>query len=88
MLTTLPTEHDGIINSIQYSANGRYLASISSKTDSSVYFLDPMNGQVLRRFQRHDLCGSWVALSPDEKYLATTSDDATVRIWRLDEPSQ
>lgn len=86
VLTTLPTEHAGIINSIQYSANGHYLASISRKTDSSVYFLDPMNGQVLRRFQRHDLCGSWVALSPNEKYLATTSDDATVRVWVLDEP--
>jgi WD40 repeat protein len=47
-----------------------------------------MNGQVLRRFQRHDLCGNWVTLSPDGKYLATTSDDASVRLWRLDAQQQ
>jgi WD40 repeat protein len=53
-----------------------------------VYFLDPMDGRVLRRFHRHDLCGGWIALSPDHKYLATTSDDASVRIWWLDDSSQ
>ncbi len=83
-LTTLPTEHNGIIKSIQYSPDGRYLASISRQTDSSIYFLDPMTGKVLRRFQRHDLCGGWIALSPDQHYIATTSDDASVRIWWLD----
>ena len=86
-LTTVPTEHHGIITSLQYDPGGRYLASISRKTDSSVYFLDPMSGQVLKRFHRHDLCGGWVALSPDHRYLATTSDDASVRIWWLDSPS-
>ena len=84
-LTTLATEHTGIIKSIQYSPDGRYLASISRQTDSSIYFLDPMTGEVLRRFARHDLCGGWIALSPDQHYIATTSDDASVRIWRLGE---
>lgn len=87
-LTTLPTEHRGVVTSLQYSADGHYLASISRKTDSSVYFLDPMNGRVVRRFHRHDLCGGWIAMSPDHKYLATTSDDASVRIWWLDKRSQ
>jgi WD40 repeat protein len=83
-LTTVPTEHRGVISSLHYSPDGRYLASISRKTDSSVYFLDPLSGQTLRRFQQHDLCGAWVALSPDGKYLASTSDDASVRVWHLD----
>jgi WD40 repeat protein len=82
-LTVIPTEHNGIIKSIQYSPDGRYLASISRQTDSSIYFLDPMTGKVLRRFARHDLCGGWIALSPDQHYIATTSDDASVRIWWL-----
>lgn len=85
-LATLPTEHHGLIGSIDYSADGRYVASISRKTDSAVYLLDPLDGRVLRRFQPHDLCGASVAVSPDQRYLATTSDDASVRVWRLTAP--
>jgi len=79
----LPTAHRGIINSIALGGQGRYLASISRQTDSAVYLLDPRSGEVMVRFQRHDLCGGFVALSPDGRYLATTSDDASVRIWDL-----
>lgn len=87
-LVTLPTEHHGLIASIHYSPDGRYVASISRKTDSSVYFLDPDDGAVLRRFRRHDLCGAAVAVSPDRHWLATTSDDASVRLWRLEAPAR
>ncbi|MDV3239915.1 MAG: hypothetical protein LOY58_13815 [Gammaproteobacteria bacterium] len=87
-LATLPTEHHGLIASIHYSPDGRYVASISRKTDSSVYFLDPADGAVLRRFRRHDLCGAAVAVSPDRRWLATTSDDASVRLWRLEAPAR
>jgi len=81
-LTTLPTQHLGIIKSIDYTPDGA-LATISRQTDSSVYFLDPVSGTTLRRFQRHDLCGADISISPDGRYLATTSDDASVRIWVL-----
>ena len=82
-LTTMSTEHTGLIKSVQYTDQGAALATISRQTDSSVYFLDPISGEVMRRFQRHDLCGADVAVSPDGRYLATTSDDASVRIWVL-----
>jgi len=82
-LTTLPTQHLGIIRSIDYTPDGE-LATISRQTDSSVYFLDPASGDTLRRFQRHELCGADISISPDGRYLATTSDDASVRIWLLD----
>ena len=84
-LAVLPTEHYGLIRAVQYTGEGAALASISRQTDSSVYFLDPISGDVLRRFQRHDLCGADVSVSPDGRYLATTSDDASVRIWVLGE---
>lgn len=83
-LTTIATEHHGIIKSLQYLDNGRELASISRQTDSAVYFLDAASGEVKRRFQRHELCGADIAVSPGGRYLATTSDDASVRVWLLE----
>lgn len=84
-LEVLSTPHQGIIKSVEYLEPGDVLATISRQTDSAVYFLDPSSGAPLRRFQRHDLCGGDIAVSPDGRYLATTSDDASVRIWRLDQ---
>ena len=81
-IETLDTDHKGIINNIQFTPGGQ-LASISRQTDSSVYFLDPASGETLRSFQRHELCGGDIAISPGGRYLATTSDDASVRIWVL-----
>ncbi len=82
-LTVLDTPHHGIVKSLAFSANGRELASISRQTDSAVYLLDPHTGHPLTEFESHDLCGAWVALSHDGRYLATTSDDASVHIWDL-----
>ncbi len=83
VLRVLPTAHHGLIRSIAYAADGRTLASISRHTDSAVYFHDPRTGIVTHRFVPHDLCGGFVLLSPDGRYLATTSDDGSVRVWRL-----
>jgi WD40 repeat protein len=82
-IEVLPTRHRGIIRSLQFLAGGSELATISRQTDSSVYFLDPATGAVTRAFLRHDLCGADVAVSPDGRFLGTTSDDASVRIWDL-----
>ena len=83
-LELLATEHHGIINSVQYSDDGQQLATISRQTDSSVYLIDPRSGATAQRFQKHDLCGGDINLSVGGHYLATTSDDASVRIWVLD----
>ncbi len=82
-LSTLATEHRGLINSIQFGRDSAYLASISRQTDSAVLFLDPTTGRTIERFQPHDLCGSVVRLSPDGRILVTTSDDDSIRIWEL-----
>lgn len=81
-LQTLPTEHHGIINDLNYLPDGR-LASISRQTDSAVLLLDPGSGRTLARLQRHALCGVAVAVTPDGRHLASTSDDNSVRIWHL-----
>lgn len=82
-LTILPTAHHGIVKSISFGRDGRMLASIGRQTDSAVYLLDAQTGAVLKRFQPHELCGTHVRLSPDGRYLASTSDDASVHIWDL-----
>ncbi len=82
-LQILPTAHHGIVKSIHFSRDGRTLASIGRQTDSAVYLLDAQTGTVLKRFQPHELCGTYVRLSPDGRYLASTSDDANVHLWDL-----
>lgn len=82
-LEILPTAHRGIVKSISFDRGGRRLASIGRQTDSAVFLLDAQTGNVITRFQPHQLCGTFVRLSPDERYLASTSDDANVHIWDL-----
>jgi WD40 repeat protein len=87
VLDVLPTRHHGIIRDMQFIGDGGSLATISRQTDSSVYFLDPDTGEVTRAFQRHALCGASIAVSAKGRYLGTTSDDASVRIWDLGQPA-
>ncbi len=82
-LQHIKTEHFGRINRIAFMPDGKHLASISRQTDSSVLILDAATGKTVRRFQKHDLCGAVVTVSRDGRYMATTSDDASVRIWDL-----
>lgn len=79
----LSTDHTGIIRSIEFLPDAPLLATISRQTDSSIYFLDPVTGATVRRLGRHDLCGTDITVSNDGRYIATTSDDATIRVWDL-----
>jgi len=84
-LKLLPTAHYGIVNHLQFSADGSYLASISRQTDSSVMLLNPYTGETLAAFRKHDLCGQHVALSPNGRSMVSNSDDASVRFYALPE---
>jgi len=85
-LQVVATDHGGIITALQYSGDGQHLASISRQTDSAVLILDATSGRVEKRLQPHDLCGGHVRYSPNGRFIATTSDDASVRIWDLEHP--
>ena len=77
----LPTDHRGQIKRLAFTPDGRELASISRQTDSAVLMLDPATGRTMSQIGKHDLCGGVVMLSPDGRYIVSTSDDATVRVW-------
>ena len=79
----LDTDHRGIIVSLAWSPARNELVSISRQTDSSVLALDPQTGRTTRDFGQHELCGAGVDISQNGRYLMTTSDDASVRIWHL-----
>ncbi|MCU7960000.1 MAG: hypothetical protein KZQ58_08380 [gamma proteobacterium symbiont of Bathyaustriella thionipta] len=85
-LQELPTEHAGIIKEIEATQDGRSLLSISRETDSAVLYIDPLSGKTRKRLQSHELCGSAISMSADGRYVATTSDDASVRIWDMHKP--
>ncbi len=82
-LDVLPTAHRGIVNHLAFSRDGRFVASISRQTDSSVLLLDPATGRTLATYEKHALCGQRVALSPDGRSMMSNSDDASVRFYAL-----
>lgn len=82
-LTLQGTPHHGLIKDLYWVADTAQLASISRHTDSSIYYLDPSTGAASRSFEKHALCGNAVLISPASRYLATTSDDASIKIWEL-----
>lgn len=83
MLTVLPTDHLGLIASLDRIPGSNTLASISRHTDSTVRLLDPHTGETVRYVATHALCGAQVRLSPDAHYLASVSDDASVWVFAL-----
>lgn len=82
-MQVLDTDHRGIIADIAWSDASNDIVSISRETDASVLSLDPITGRTRANYGEHDLCGASIDVSNDGKYLITTSDDASVRIWQL-----
>jgi WD40 repeat protein len=82
---TLATEHNGLLTSIAFSPNGRYMATLGRHIDSAVRIIDTTDFKVVQRYQAHELCGAIIRFSPDGHTLASGSDDESVRLYRLDQ---
>ena len=82
-LAVSKTKHMGIVNSIQLSNDGKSLATISRQTDSSIYILNSQSLRVKHRLESHNLCGAYIRYSPNSRFIATTSDDASIKIFDL-----
>ena len=80
------SDHYGVPFSLDYSPDGRFLATIGRHTDSEIYLVDPQSGKSLRHLKRHKLCGASVRFSPEGRYLASVSDDGSVRLYDIAAP--
>ena len=65
------------------SPDGRHIVSLGRDTDSAIRMMDTLNYQVERRYQAHALCGAMIRYSPDGRWMASASDDGSVRLYDL-----
>lgn len=80
------TDHDGLITSLDFSPDGKHLATLGRHTDSAVRVWRAAGLQLERNYQAHELCGAMIRFSPDGRWLATASDDESVRLYDLNLP--
>ncbi len=79
--------HKDAVTSIAFSPDGRYLASGSgaeyvslSKKDNTVKLWSVKTQKEIVTLQGHDLRVTSIAFSPDSRYLASGSDDKTIKL--------
>ncbi|MFM6515812.1 MAG: WD40 repeat domain-containing protein, partial [Microcystis panniformis] len=75
------TGHSGVVLSVAYSPDGRYLASGSQ--DKTIKIWEVATGKELRTLTGHSGWVNSVVYSPDGRYLASGSWDNTIKIWRV-----
>jgi eukaryotic-like serine/threonine-protein kinase len=67
---------------VQYSPNGRWLASAGE--DHMVRIWEPSVGKEVRTLQGHQGAVRGLAFSPDSKLVASASEDGTLRVWDVE----
>jgi len=73
--------HSDYITSIDYSPDGKYIASASS--DKTVRLWSVSTGDEIKRFECHSNVISSVAFSPNGKYIASISNKSAFIVWDI-----
>ncbi|NQS96837.1 MAG: caspase family protein, partial [candidate division Zixibacteria bacterium] len=73
--------HSGWVNSVAFSADGRY--ALSGSWDNTLKLWDIQNGNCLRTFSGHSDIVFSVAFSPDGGYALSGSNDKTSKLWDI-----
>lgn len=94
---TIEVTHLRSVAALRFSPDGKYLASASTKTRSSLSRFSIVGADktlkiwstedfsLIHTFEGHERGISDVAWSPNSLILATASDDATVIVWSLEQ---
>ncbi|CAH8553210.1 unnamed protein product [Schistosoma curassoni] len=77
------TGHQGVVNDVKFSPNGRLLASASF--DHSVKIWDGFTGQFLATMFGHVQDVYLVSWSSDSRLVVSCSKDSTVKVWSINE---
>jgi WD40 repeat protein len=79
------TGHQGIVLTIAFSSDGKYLASGEGGTGSDfiIRLWDVSSGEKLRNFTGHTARVRSVAFSPNDDLLASGSRDNTIKLWNV-----
>ena len=59
------------------------VCSLGDDTPGELHFLDIVDKELVHRLDAHDDVINCIALSADGRYMATGSEDRTVKIWQL-----
>jgi WD40 repeat protein len=78
--------HNGAVVSLDYSPDGRRMATIGRIFDARLLITDTASGKVLRRLQSPPLCGWKVRYSPDGRTVSASSEDGSVYYYDVTIP--
>src|SRR5919202_298668 len=74
-------QHNGAVNSISFSPDGKMIASASADKTIKLWSLD---GTLPKSLSGHTGIVNSVSFSPDGILIASASDDNTVKLWSID----
>jgi WD40 repeat protein len=74
--------HTGIVNDLEFSADGSRLATANG--DGSIRLYDADTGRQQLELRGHAGSVANVSFSPDGRWLASYGAEGTVRVWALD----